>query len=215
MSNPIGVDRRVLSVIGPHSSSGKTLFVRHLLRSIAGLGCLKISPAVGKLEDPELEEGLRGRDFYLEEAGRLRREGKDTTLYLEAGARQVERLRHRGAGLAAGLEAAFERFPADVPIVVESSSAVELLDPVAVVLIVRPPLREMKPATERVLPRVTDLLVNGPRHDDDTLAAPEKLRREFETLRPPHTWSANLGVESPPDEMLARLSQVLSIPHPT
>ena len=36
-------DRRtVLSVVGPHSGCGKTLFITALLRHIGGLGCLKM-----------------------------------------------------------------------------------------------------------------------------------------------------------------------------
>ena len=163
MTDRIGADRRILSVIAPHSNSGKTLFIVHLLEQVDGLGCLKVSPVHSQHE--EFEDGdLRSQDdFYFEKPSRLCQPGKDTALYLEAGARQVERLRHGGSGLRAGLEAAFKRFSTDLPIVVESSSAVDLLDPVAVILVVRPPIREMKPATQRVLHRVTDLLINASR----------------------------------------------------
>ena len=51
MSDRIGANHRILSVIAPHSKSGKTLFVTHLLQNISGLGCLKISPAHGHHHD--------------------------------------------------------------------------------------------------------------------------------------------------------------------
>jgi len=144
--------------------------VRHLLAGLESLSCLKISPAEGL--DADWTDPKTGKevDFFFEDASRLHRPGKDTALYLEAGARQVQRLRHRADGLAAGLEAAFRRFAPDVPVVVESSSAVQFLDPAAIVLVVRLPVREVKPATERVLHRVTDLLVNGSCHEDVTFS---------------------------------------------
>ncbi len=160
MTDRIGADHRILSVIAPHSGSGKTLFVTHLLGHIDGLGCLKISPVHSQHEELEKGNLYSEEDFYFEKPSRLCQPGKDTALYLEAGACQVERLRHAGPGLRAGLEAAFQRFPSALPVVIESSSAIEHLNPVAVVLIIRPPVREMKPSTARLLHRVTDLVVN-------------------------------------------------------
>lgn len=209
MTRPITAYRPILSVIGPHSKSGKTLFVTHLLRSITGLGCLKISPAHDDHNDFDDGSVPGNVDYFFEDRARLRYPGKDTAIYLDAGARQVERLRHRGNALAAGLVAALKRFEAGIPVVVESSSAVEFLDPFAVVLVVRPPIREMKPATQRVLARVTDLLVNASRQDNVTSSAGQQLSKEYNALRPAHTWHANLASESPPRKMLARLTTLL------
>lgn len=202
--------RPILSVIGPHSGCGKTSFVTHLLRSISGLGCLKISPAADWPEMSPDGENAIGGDFFLEEPARLNRPGKDTAVYLASGAAQVERLRHWRNGLRPGLAAAWQRFPAAMPVVVESSSAVKLLSPVAVVLVVRPPIREMKPTTRAALSLVTDLLMNA--SDRDGLAAVEaqRLCQEFPTLRPAHTWSADLISEPPPRKMLTRLHTLLT-----
>lgn len=202
--------RGILSVVGPHSGCGKTLFVLSLLRHVGGLGCLKISP---KRDWPAVLENVPGTvetDFVLEDSARLERPGKDTARYLEAGALEVQRLRHRAAGLAAGLEEAWQRFPAMMPVLVESSSAVPLLEPVAVVLVVRPPLREMKPATEAILERVTDLLVNASDREGSATGAAESLAREFPVLRPQFTWAADLISEPPPEGLMERMRVLLT-----
>ncbi|MGD2108704.1 MAG: hypothetical protein PVI86_04865 [Phycisphaerae bacterium] len=209
---PIGPHHRILSVIAPHSGSGKTLFVMHLLRSLKRLNCLKISPAHGSHADFPQYHVQGTQDYFFEAPNRLRRPGKDTALYLDAGARHVERLRHRGPGLAPGLADAFTRFSPDTPVVVESSSAVELMSPVAVVLVARPPVREMKPATERILHRVTDLLINTPCHTNGTNSEAYRLRETFPSLESAQVWSADLGSEPPPAELLERIARRLLLP---
>jgi hypothetical protein len=201
--------RTVLSVIAPHSGSGKTLFVTHLVRQIPDLGCLKISPGYEWPEEQSPGGETSGQDFFLEADRHLNRPGKDTALYQAAGAARVERLRHRGNGLAAGLKAALQRFPAAMSVVVESSSAVLLLRPAAVVLVARPPIREMKPATAAILSRVTDLLINASEGSGPPTAAAERLQREYPSLRPQHTYSADLLADPPPGQMLTRLQALL------
>ena len=201
--------RTILSVIGPHSGCGKTLLVLHLLRQVGGLGCLKISPAH---DWPDQSAGIgdaAARDYYLEDRVRLNRPGKDTALYLAAGAAVVTRLRHRAQGLVAGLDEALHRYPPNMPIVVESSSAVRLLQPVAVVLVVRPPIQVMKPATQAVLSRVTDLLINATDRQGLATSEADRLRHDFPSLAPQFTWSADLICQPPPDEMLVRLRDLL------
>lgn len=201
--------RTILSVIGPCSGCGKTLFVTHLLRHIERLSCLKISPAY---DWPPGSGGgqVVGEDFYLENSVDLNRPGKDTAVYLAAGAAGVQRLRHRRNGLAAGLAAALEWFPAHVPIVVESSSAVRLTKPVAVVLVVRPPHQEMKASTRDVLHLVTDLLINASDVECSAAAEAKRLGTEFPVLQPQYTFSADLISEPPPEKMLARLRTLLT-----
>jgi hypothetical protein len=202
----------ILSVIGPHSGCGKTTFVIHLLRRVPGLGCLKVSPA-HEWSDATIEGAEAvGQNFFLEGSASLNRSGKDTARYIEAGAAQVRRLRHRAAGLATGLQVALGRFPAGMPVVVESSSAVALLKPVAVILVVRPPLREMKPATESILARVTDLMINASNHEGLATGEGDRLLEAFPSLAPQFTWFADLLREPPSAEMLARLRALLT-PH--
>ena len=210
MNSPLGIGRTILSVIGPHSGCGKTLFVSWLLRHIRGLGCLKLSPSREWPSGPASGKETIEEDFYLEDSALLARPGKDTALYLAVGAAQVERLRHRASGLAAGLQAALERFRPSMPLVVESSTAAKLLSPVAVVLVVRPPIREMKPATGGVLSLVTDLLVNASDREGAASAEAERLRREVPSLRPRFTFAADLISEPPPERMQARLRNLLT-----
>lgn len=209
MNNPVGTGRTILSVVGPHSGCGKTLFVTHLVSRIRGLGCLKVRPAHRRPEGDAKSREPTHEDFYLEDPARLDDPGGDTALYLAAGAAQVEILRHRGNGLAAGLDAALRQFPPAMPVVVESSSAVRWLRPVAVVLIIRLPLREMKPSTEAILTRVSDLLINASDRDESAAKAAERLRQQYPPLRPQYHWSADLIAEPPPAKMLARLHGLL------
>ena len=213
MSSPLGTGRTILSVIGPHSGCGKTLFVSWLLRHVEGLGCLKISPTHDGPEGVpagDKSSGIRRQDFQLEDSALLNRPGKDTALYLRIGAVRVERLRPRGDGLARGLRAALQRFDRSTPIVVESSRAVALLRPAAVVMVVRPPVREMKPATRDALSLVTDLLISASDREESATGEAERLRQEFPALRPQFTWSADLICEPPPEQMLARLRSLLT-----
>ncbi|HUU85874.1 MAG TPA: hypothetical protein VM243_20440 [Phycisphaerae bacterium] len=201
--------RTILSVVGPHSGCGKTSFVIHLVRHIPGLGCLKISPGGDRLQQrPGRGKAIRP-DYDLEDSQRLERSGTDTALYLTAGAAVVHRLRHRRDGLATGLHAALALYPESTPIVVESSRAVRLLHPAAVVLVVRPPIREMKPTTEAILPQVTDLLINSS-DPSFALTASQCLQRDFPSLKPRFTWSADLIREPPPQRLLARLRTLLT-----
>ncbi len=207
-SSPVA-ERVLLSVIGPHSGCGKTLFVTHLLRHGPGLGCLKVRPAH---EHPgsDVDELPSEREFYLEDARATDDSRSDTASYVAAGAVRVEILRHRGSGLAAGLDLALQRFPPGMPVVVESSSAVRFLSPTAIVLIVRPPPREMKPSTEAILSRVTDLLINVGDRAGLAREWGERLPQEYPALRPRYTWTADLASEPPPPEMLTRLRGLLA-----
>jgi molybdopterin-guanine dinucleotide biosynthesis protein len=210
MNGPQKVERRILSVIGPHSGSGKTTFVAQLVRHISGVGCLKISPAKNAHASFARDQNGKEQDFFLENPTTHSHPDKDTALYLQAGAAHVERLRHRADGLAAGLEEALGRFPTDMPIVVESSSAVRLLQPSAVVLVVRPPMREVKSATRAVLSLVTDLMVNAPKQFDPAEVDVQRLRKQFPAFQPQHTWSADLISQPLPQEMLANLRALMT-----
>ena len=211
MTSPSQQQRPILSVVGPHSGCGKTSFVIHVLHHLPGLGCLKVRPAHGRLEEDAISRQASEGDFYLERHQDLNRPGEDTALYLAAGATQVEILRHRGEGLAAGLRVALERFSTSTPIVVESSSAVRLLHPAGTILIVRPPMREMKPSTETILPRITDLLINASNREGSAHAAADRLGQQFPSLRPQFTWFADLSCEPPPEQLLRRLGALLAL----
>lgn len=210
MSSNSAPQRTLLSVIGPHSGCGKSTFVLHLGQCIPGLGCLKVSPKHDEHATFSADEHAGHVDFYLESLERLRRDDRDTGRYLAAGAAQVERLRHRGDGLAPGLQAAWQRYPQDMPVIVESSSALKFISPRAVILVVRPPLLEMKPATAEVLDRVTDLLVNLSDDCVDATVEAEELRRRFPALNPQFAWSANLRASPLPPQLLARVRSLLA-----
>lgn len=212
MAEPSASRRVILSVIGPHSGCGKSSLVIQLLHRVRGLGCLKISPVHDHGEIPPSSREATGQDYWLEDPASLNSPGKDSALYLAAGAVQVERLSHRRGRLALGLEAALQRFPPGMPVVVESSAAVRLLKPVAVMMVVRPPVREMKPATADVLSFVTDLLVNVSSDGELAGAEAQRLQSEFPTFHPRYIWAANLISQPPPDELFARLRDLLGSP---
>ena len=204
------IPRRILSVVGPHSNCGKTLFVLHLLRRFAGLGCLKISPAVGRAATSSGITADSVPEFHFENDACLDRLNSDTAQYRAAGAAAVERLRHRGRGLSTGLVAAFNRFPANMPLIVESSSAVPLLKPAAVVLVIRPPVKEMKPATCAILNHVTDLLVNAAKEDADSEAATvERTIRQLPDATLRCVWRTDLGCAPLPATLIERLGDIL------
>ena len=209
MLEPALQSRTLLAVVAPHSGSGKTTLVVHLVRHLAGLGCLKISPAHDWPEQLHADHGQGEEDFHLADSSQLNQTDKDTALYLAAGAEQVEWLRHREDGLQPGLSAALQRFPATMPVVIESSSAVRLLQPAAVVLVVRPPIREMKPATLGILHLVTDLFVNASTRAGSADSEEQRLLAKFPSLRPAHTWSSDLSRLPPPENMLIRLRALL------
>ncbi|MBU0719009.1 MAG: hypothetical protein KJ749_12225 [Planctomycetes bacterium] len=180
----------------------------HLIRQGHPLGCLKVRPTHRPLAKDERTPTTDGA-YWMEDATYLQQPGADCGRYFQAGAAQVEVLRHHGNGLAAGLPVALERFPAGLPIVVESSGAVPHLRPVAVILIVRPPPREMKPSTLAILPQVTDLLINTSDDAPSSDRAAAALGVDFPALRPQFTWSANLALEPPPQPLLDRLITLL------
>jgi len=198
----------ILAVVGPHSGCGKSTFVLHLLREIGGMGCLKVSPAHDWSPEAAESAELVGEDFYLESAARLKRPGKDTALYLAAGALEVKRLRHRNEGLRPGLRAALELFPPSMPITLESSSALNWVSAKAIVLVIRPPMKEMKPSTAGLLSQVTDILINAPgaHTGHETLG---QLSSEYPALAPEYAWQADLIAAPPPEAMLSRIRSLL------
>ncbi len=201
--------RAILCVVAPHSGSGKTTFITHLLRSIPGLGCLKVRPIRDPSDGSSTTGGKVGADFYLEEQTVLHHSGKDTYRYAAAGAVQVEMLRHHGGALAGGLNAAFDRFHPATPVVVESSSAVPHLSPATVILVARPPIREMKDSTTAILARVTDLFINEVASGTTPAQSARELCDRYPSLHPRFTWSANLAIGSLPPDMLVRLNGIV------
>jgi hypothetical protein len=201
--------RIVLSVIGPHSGCGKTALVIQLLHRGMGLGCLKISPIHEQRATPPSDHEVVEEAYQFDDDASLSRPGKDSALYLAAGAVQVERLSHQRDGLTPGLKAALQRFAPSTPVVVESSKAVRLLRPAAVIMVVRPPTRAMKPSTVEVLPLVTDLLVNVSEDGERAADEAQRLRDEFPALRPQHIWAADLVSQPLPEELVIRLRRLL------
>ncbi len=197
--------RRILSVVGPHSNCGKTLFVVQVVRIFRGLGCLKISPA-----SPRADSGDASPAFWLEEPARIDRRDSDTGRYRAAGAAAVERLRHHGGCLPEAMALALSRFPLAMPLIVESSSAVPLIDPVAVLLVLRWPVTEMKPATQSILTRVTDVLINAGQEDTATATGLGQVAQQFPELRPRYCWRVDLRCEDLPEALIRRLGDVLA-----
>ncbi len=208
--NPADDEHRpILSVVGPHSGCGKSTFVVAVLRRIPRLGCLKVSPAYAWPLGSAGDSGAIGPGFFLEPEDTLSQPGTDTANYLEAGAARVQRLRHRGDALAAGLKTALDGYPAGMPVIVESSSAAPLFNPLAVLLIVRLPVREMKPATRAILPLVTDLVINAPDRQGSAPAATAELRASYPTLNPHLIWRCDLVDEPLPDMLVRRLETLV------
>ena len=100
MGGSAATSRTILSVIGPHSGSGKTVFVTRLLRCLGGgLGCLKVRPLHRRHDARTPADQAGSGRYFMEDSADLDRVGMDTEQYLQAGAKQVEILRHEGAGL--------------------------------------------------------------------------------------------------------------------
>jgi hypothetical protein len=85
-----------------------------------------------------------------------------------------------------------------------------MLDPAAVFLVVRPPAREVKPATRAILPMVTDLLINALGGDACAPAEVERLGGQFPALRPRFEYRVDLVQEELPAGLLTRLRSVLA-----
>ncbi|MCK4659935.1 MAG: hypothetical protein KAV82_10480 [Phycisphaerae bacterium] len=209
MNSLQGPKRSILSVVGPHSGCGKTLFISLLVKEINGLGCLKVSPSRDWAAPAAHTAVTGGENFYLEDSTPRHRPAADTSMYLAAGAAQAMRLIYRRDGLGAGLTAALACYPPNMPIVVESAAAAAMLRPMAVVLVVRHPPREMKPTTAAILSQVTDLMINAPQHHSPTDEAAEQLKQRFPMLCPQFTWSADLLSGPLPAQMLHRLRSLL------
>ncbi len=205
-----GAGRTIVSVVGPHSGSGKTAFVIYLLKQLGGFGCLKISPAYEHPVGEGAADADTATDYHFENPEELVRPGKDTALYLAAGALHVERLRHRGRDITDGLQAALDRFPKEVAIVVESSSAALLMQPAVVMLVTRPPIREMKPATAAVLHQVTDLVIHTSDPDGCGVQEAARLRQTFPLLCPLFTWPVDTTSQQSDQGMLGRMGAALT-----
>ena len=140
-------DLKIISVAGAHSNVGKTTLCSILISELKGFGAIKFTKTpiyTSLVEDPEI----------------LGQKGKDTAVFLKAGAEKVLWIRSPYEGLEDVLETAVSRMTGLKGIIVEGNSPVDFLNPHLIVLIVRPG-EEFKPSAVRVAEKADVVIINS------------------------------------------------------
>ncbi len=151
-------DLKIISVAGAHSNVGKTTLCSILLNELKGFGAIKFTktPIYTSL---------------IDDRALLSRNGKDTAVFLKAGAEKVLWIRSPYEGLEDVLKTAVSRMTGLNGIIVEGNSPVDFLNPHLIVLIVRPG-EEFKPSAVRVAEKADAVIINS-----------EKMTQKPEVMR--------------------------------
>jgi molybdopterin-guanine dinucleotide biosynthesis protein len=137
----------VISVTGAHSGVGKTTICSILLEHLKGFGAIKFTktPLYASIVD----------DIDV-----LSNEGKDTALYLEAGAKRVVWVRSPYHELAELMSVAFERVGEVQGIIVEGNSPVDFLKP-HLIIFIKDRGGEIKPSAINVSKKADIVIINA------------------------------------------------------
>jgi molybdopterin-guanine dinucleotide biosynthesis protein len=166
---------RIVVVAGTGSNTGKTTLVCELLRALTGWEAIKVtrghSRSCGRAPETCCVSPLLGeKPLVLSDPSDTRVPGKDTGKYWDAGASNVHWVIATSDQVRTGMRQALERVRAP-GVIVEGTSLLEHIDADYAILVVRTPLREIKPSARRALDtgRIRALFISGKYPDHTSL----------------------------------------------
>jgi hypothetical protein len=179
---------KLICVGGASSHCGKTAVAALLLRAFPGWAAVKITPSrPGEVCPHDQDCGACAPpdgDFeIIDDPAILAGRGKDTARFLEAGAERVLWIRALPESLPAALESALERLSEAPGVIVESTTAIPLLDGLKI-LVARGGVDEVKLSARRCLDRIDLVALNVP--TGRAAGDPSSLLRNTGRLVPVH-----------------------------
>ncbi|MBX3277850.1 MAG: hypothetical protein KF868_07600 [Acidobacteria bacterium] len=171
---------RIVVVAGTGSNTGKTTLVCELLRALTGWEAIKVtrghSRSCGRAPATCCVSPLLGdKPIVLSHPSDTRVRGKDTGKYWDAGASNVHWVIAKSDQVGAGICEALARVRAP-GVIVEGTSLLQHIDADYAILVVRTPLREIKPSARRAIDtgRIRALYFSG-NDPDHSLPLPTAL----------------------------------------
>ncbi len=161
---------KIISVTGAHSGVGKTTLCSILLENLEGFGAVKFTKT-------SLYTSVVDDEKTLGEPG------KDTAMYLEAGAEKVVWIQSPGGDeLEDALHIALAKMAGMKGVVIEGNSPLDFLAPQVVIFVIDGE-GQMKPPAEKACRKADIIVINSERHVKDTIFSPEILQEDKRFFR--------------------------------
>lgn len=148
---------KIITVSGAHSGAGKTTVVERLLRELKGWSCLKVTVLhrgdcpTGR--DCGACDGLQSDYSIVSDKEVIEENGKDTSRFKKAGAKEVLWLRSRPERLKEALNKALPRFKDAEGVIIEGTSVLKHLKP-DLGIFVQKRSSSLKPSAKAVIKKV-------------------------------------------------------------
>lgn len=179
---------KLICIGGASAHCGKTAVAALLLRAFPGWAAIKVTPSRPGEVCPHGEDcgacAPPDDDFeIIDDPMTLASRGKDTARFLEAGADRVFWIRSLPESLPEALELALERLSDAPGVIVESTTAIPLLEGLNV-LVARGDVDEVKPSARRCLGQIDLVALNTP--TGRAVGDPSSLLRNVGRVIPVH-----------------------------
>jgi molybdopterin-guanine dinucleotide biosynthesis protein MobB len=161
---------KIISVTGAHSGVGKTTLCSILLEDLEGFGAVKFTKT-------SLYTSVVDDEKTLGEPG------KDTAMYLEAGAERVVWVQSPGGDeLENALHIALAKMSGLKGVIIEGNSPLDFLVPQVVIFIIDGE-GQMKSSSEKACRKADIVVINSERHIKDSIFSSEILREDTKVFR--------------------------------
>ena len=172
---------RIISITGTASGVGKTTVAQFLLRHFGDLSALKITTkhegACPRHSDCDVCETMTFPYKITVDPLQIEQEGKDTSLFKNAGAQKVVWLQTHSDHLEKGIEGALTYFNKSDSILVEGNSFLHTHNASLCILVTTPREAKIKRSTRQIMPKIDLAVINKYADDstDDISKARERL----------------------------------------
>jgi len=172
---------KIISITGTASGVGKTTVARFLLQHVGSFSALKITTkhegTCPRHSDCDVCETMTLPYKITVDPLQIEQEGKDTSLFKNAGAQKVVWLQTHSAHLKKGIEEALTYFNKSDLILVEGNSFLHTHNADLCILVTTPREAKIKRSTRQIMPKIDLAVINKYADDstDDISKAREKL----------------------------------------
>ena len=181
----------IISVTGAHSRVGKTTLCSILLKELKGFGAIKFTKKPQTIDyrpqntkhplphPPPLRGrvGVGGRtpnSLLVDDVNILNQKGKDTALFLEAGARRVFWIQSPYNGLEYLLKVAISRMRDLQGVIIEGNSPVDFITPSLIIFIIREK-GEIKPSAIKISEKADIVIINSEKRISERIRTKKKI----------------------------------------
>ena len=172
---------KIISITGTASSAGKTTVAQFLLKHFVDLSALKITTKhegyCPRHSDCDLCETMDYPYKITVDPLQINQEGKDTSVFKNAGARKVVWLQTHSEYLETGIEEALSYFNKNDLIIVEGNSFLHTHDADLCILVTTPREPKIKRSTRQIISKINIAVINKYTDDrtDAIMEAQERL----------------------------------------